>query len=351
MLDELIDSTKGVLDDSLGFVKEGVGLLKDGMNSASSGRTQGLSSHTASILKNGLSRTNRFQVIIALPQKIVEDTEKNAEKSSQLAQWFGEAVKIVKIFSGKGSADYTRGLDLMCAQTSLPGKTINVSETKYNGDTLKSGHSILYGQHQFTFKVSTDMYEKDIIDNWMNLVVDPTTHEVGYHSDYATNIIINQLNTNDKVVKSYMLEDAWPVNVNELVLSHLESNNTHELMVQFAYRRWKDLDLDSTGNGLLDKLSQTPFGPYLAPILSNPAVQKGLEYLKDSTGLDLEGEAVNIYNQVDKIVRETTGESIGNAVSLLNGIKANLDLTENISPEQIVKLSEIIDGTIGKIKE
>ena len=350
MFEDYVDTAKGVFDDSVGWVKEGIGVLTEGANSIPSKPPSTRAAQT-NILKNGLSRTNRFQVIIELPQKIVDNTEKEAKKSSELAKWFGEAVKIVKIFTGNGAADYTRGLDIMCAQTSLPGKMINVSETRYNGDTVKAGHSILYGQHQFTFKVSTDMFEKTIIDNWMNIVVNPNTHEVGYHRDYATNIIINQLNTNDQIVKSIMLEDAWPVNVNELIVSNLEFNNTHELMVQFAYRRWKDVDLDTTGNGLLDKLSQTPFGPYLAPILSNPAVQKGLEYLKENTGLDLEGEAVNIYNQVDKIVKETTGESLGSATSLLNGIKANLGLAENISPDQIVKLSEIIDGTIGKFRE
>lgn len=311
----------------------------------------GFQEHTAHILKHGLSRTNRFRVIIQLPQKIVDNTAEEAKKSSKLAEWFGEAIKVVKIFTGNGTADFTRGLDIMCSQTALPGKMINVSETKYNGDTLKAGYSIMYGQQQFTFKVSRDMYEKNIIDSWMNLVVDPNTHEIGYHSSYATNIVIHQLNNRDQVVHSVMLEDAWPVNVNELVLSNLETNNTHELMVQFAYRKWKNVDLDTSGNGLIDKLSQTPFGPFLAPILSNPAVQKGLEYLEEQTGIDLEGEAVNIYNQVDKIVRETTGESINQTITLINGIKANLDLVENISPTQLAKLMDLIDGTIDKMKE
>lgn len=358
MANSLLDQANGLFDQGVSatksFLSDGYDLAKDTIDSlanTSAGKHDTYASHVQNILKNGLARTNRFQVIIPLPQKIVDDTAEEAQKSSELSKWFGEAIKVVKIFTGKGSAEFTRGLEIMSVQTSLPGKTLNISETKYNGDTLKSAYSILYGQHQFTFKVSRDMYEKTIIDRWMNIIVDPNTHEVGYHQTYAVDIIINQLDESDKVVKSIMLEDAWPVNVNELTLSNLEFNNTHELMVQFAYRKWKDVDIDTSGNGLLDKLSQTPLGPYLTPILSNPAVQKGLEYLEQTTGIDLEGEAVNIYNQVDKIVRETTGESINSSVTLLNGIMANLHLTEGLTNSQIAKLMELITGTISKIKE
>lgn len=307
--------------------------------------------HNAHLLKHGLARTNRFQVIIQLPEKIVDQASAEAKTSSNLAKWFGEAIKIVKIFTGKGSSEFTRGLDIMTSQTELPGKTINISETKYNGDTLKAGQSILYGQHQFVFKVSSDMYEKGIIERWMDLIVDPNTHEVGYQNTYATNITINQLNLNDEIVYSVRLIDAFPVNVNSMVLSNSEMNNTHELMVQFAYRKWENVDRDTSGNGLLNKLSQTPFGPYLTPILSNPVVQKGLDYLKENTGIDLEGEGVNIYNQVDKIVRETTGESINSSVSLLNGIKANLGLTEGLSSSQAAKLFDLITGTVDRMKQ
>lgn len=310
--------------------------------------------YTAGIIKNGLAPTNRFQVLIPVPASLLPSEKPAADGIgsglSKLQKYFGEAVKVVRIFTGGGSTEYTRGLDLMCSQTELPGKTINTSETKYNGDVYKIGQSLMYGNHQFTFKVSGDMYEKTIVDSWMNLVINPETHEVSYLSDYAVTINIFQLDQRDKIVHAVSLIDAFPVMMNPLTLSNNEHNNTHELMVQFAYRRWVNLDLSAEAGNNLGGLMDTPFGPYLAPFLSNPVVQRGLEYVKNATGLDLEGEAMNIYKQVDDIVQATTGESVNKTVGLLNTIKASVDVNDNISSTDAAKLLDLLDGTIGKLK-
>jgi len=314
--------------------------------------------HTANILQNGLARTNRFQVLIptptmrnaaALDSSI--DSTGNEPPISKLKSMFGEAVKVIRIFTGGGSAaEYTRGLDLMCSQTELPGKTINTSETKYNGDVHKVGQSVMYGNQQFTFHVSQDMYEKTIIDQWMNMVVDPETHEISYLSDYAVTINIFQLDQNDKIVHAVALLDAFPVMMNPLTMSNSEHNNVHELMVQFAYRRWVNLDLSASPANGMDSLLDTPLGPYLAPILSNPVVQRGLEYVKNSTGIDLQGEALNIYKQVDDIVKNTTGESINKSVGLMNTIKASLDVNDKITQADAGKLFDFVEGAVKKFK-
>ena len=310
--------------------------------------------HVAHILQHGMSRTNRFQVLIPVPQKMQKAVATNKDdkegKLSKFKEAFQEVVKVIKVFTGSSTTEVTRGLDMMCSQTELPGKTINVSETKYNGDVHKIGQSIMYGNQQFVFKVSRDMLEKTVIDEWMSLVVNPKTHEVGYLQDYAVPITIYQLDTMDNIVHAVVLEDAYPVMSNPLTLSNLEMNNTHEFMVQFAYRSWHYADINADGeNTLMDSLMQTPFGPYLAPVLSNPVVQRGLDYIENATGIDLEGEALNIYKQIDDVVRETTGESINKTVGLLNGIKASIDVSDKIKPTQAAELMDLIDGTIDKI--
>lgn len=310
--------------------------------------------YTANILQNGLARTNRFQVLIPVPTipSLTSAAEDDSADSvfGKIGGYVKEAFKVIRIFTGGGTAEYTRGLDLMCSQTELPGKTINTSETKYNGDVHKIGNSLMYGNHQFVFKVSRDMYEKTIIDQWMNMVVDPETHEISYLDEYAVSINIFQLDESDEIMQAIELVDAFPVMLNPLTLSNSEHNNTHELMVQFAYRKWRNIDLTGEpGNGL-DSLMDTPLGPYLAPILTNPVVQRGLDYVKNATGIDLEGEAVNVYNQIDDIVKNTTGESINKSVGLLNQIKASLDVNDLLTRPQQEGLFDLVEGTINKLK-
>lgn len=295
--------------------------------------------------KHGFARTNRFQVIIPLPDKITQVLATNTQKSP-LAEAIGKVSEIVRIFTGPSTTAYTRGLEMMCMQTELPGKTINVSEGKYNGDVFKVAHSILYGNQQFTFKVSGDMYEKTILDAWMNLIVDPDTHEVGYYKDYVVPISIFQLDTNDNIVHGVVLHDAYPVLTNPLTLSNAEMNNVHELMTQFTYKRWENLDITGMSGSAFSQLAQTPLGPYLTPILSNPVVQRGLDYIKNTTGLNLEGEAMNVYNQVNDIVEKSVGISAGRTTSLLNSTKVKMESNTLIDGTSKGKLGNYINGLL-----
>lgn len=314
--------------------------------------------HMAHVSQHGLSRTNRFQVLIPVPQKLIPEEASDApeemvgppQPKSKMKKYFEEAVKVIRVFTGGGTVEFTRGLDLMCSQTELPGKTINISETKYNGDVRKMGNSIMYGNQQFVFRVSKDMFEKNIIDEWMNMIVNPETHEIGYYDDYVSNITVYQLDTKDEIMHAIMLEDAYPVMSNPLTLSNMEQNNTHELMVQFAYRRWKNVQFEEEKGGKFDSLLQTPLGPYISKVITNPLVVRGLDYVENVTGIDLTGEALNIYNQVYDVVESTTGLSIDKSVGLLNTIKATLDLNKNLTPSQITGLLDMIEGTVEKIK-
>jgi hypothetical protein len=299
----------------------------------------------ATITKYSLSRSNRFSVIIPLPPALRELTPTNSQR--RVSAFFDNSVvKLVRSYFA-GSSTITRGLELMVEQTELPGKNINTMDLKYNGDMLKMPNGIIYAVQQFTFHVSSDMYEKNIIDEWMNLIIDPRTHEIGYMDDYSTNIIVNQLDERDNIVHSIVLYDAYPMNVNPLVIANSETNMTHRLMCMFAYRKWERIgESENDRNSLIDSLSQTPLGPYITPILNNPVVQKALDVFETNTGIDLEGEAIAIYNQLDDIVRATTGSSINKTVGLIEGIRAQVNNDDKLDNTQKAKILDLIEDIL-----
>ena len=299
----------------------------------------------ATITKYSLSRSNRFSVIIPLPPALRELTPTNSQR--RVSAFFDNSVvKLVRSYFA-GSSTITRGLELMVEQTELPGKNINTMDLKYNGDMLKMPNGIIYAVQQFTFHVSSDMYEKNIIDEWMNLIIDPRTHEIGYMDDYSTNIIVNQLDERDNIVHSIVMYDAYPMNVNPLVIANSETNMTHRLMCMFAYRKWERIgESENDRNSLIDSLSQTPLGPYITPILNNPVVQKALDVFETNTGIDLEGEAIAIYNQLDDIVRATTGSSINKTVGLIEGIRAQVNNDDKLDNTQKAKILDLIEDIL-----
>ena len=308
-----------------------------------------LQRYIAHITKYSVARTNRFQVLIPLPAAMQSKiSEANQSKLNTILN--SDIIKVLSSYIGGSSTDVTRGLELMCEQTELPGKAITTADVKYNGDFIKLPYSVVYAAQQFTFTVSRDMYEKNVIDEWMNLIYNPVTHEIGYHDDFVSNIIVNQLDMNDNVVHSILLRDAYPMITNPLVVSNAESDQAHKLMSMFAYRRWERISEAENDTTDVTRLAETPLGPYVAPILSNPAVQKALEVFEANTGIDLEGEAVAVYNQLDGIVTATTGTSVNKTASLIEQIRARTLNNNKISSQQKAELIELIDTLLNNLR-
>lgn len=308
--------------------------------------------HFAHVLKYGLARSNRFQVLIPLP-RVLESGTANTNQSKTSSWMSSDVIQLISSFTGAGTSNVTRGLNMMIESTEIPGKNLNTTDVRYNGDFFKLPYSVIYPAQQFTFRVSRDMHEKNIIDEWMNLIFDPVSHEVAYMDDFCVNITINQLDDQDRIVYSVVLRDAFPILVNPLTVSNEEQNQFHRLATMFSYKRWERIG--EAENKIIDggvgSLSQTVFGPILAPILTNPAVKKALEILERNTGIDLEGEAVAIYNQVDAVVRSTTGSSISTSTSVLEQIKASVRMNGEITDMQKAELLEIIENAIDALKK
>lgn len=306
--------------------------------------------HISHLLKHGVARSNRFQLLIPLPNELLSRVSNTAQSKTSSILGGGDVLSLISSFVGGSSNDVTRGLNLMIEQTEIPGKNLTTSDIKYNGDFYRHAYAIVYGMLPFTFKVSRDMYEKNIIDEWMNIIIDPRTHEVRYMDDYVVDITINQLDEQDNVVYSVVLKDCFPTMCNPMTSSNEEMNVVHRLMCMFSYRRWERVGERENQNGPYASLSQTVFGPILAPILSNPAIQKALDIFENATGIDLEGEAVNIYNQVENIVRATTGSSVNTSVGVLEEIKARTENNQKIEPLQKAKVLEVIENAIGSLR-
>jgi len=303
--------------------------------------------HLQYITKYSLARTNRFQVIIPLPDAILPETSNTDQEKT--STFFGSDV-IKKVASYLNGPELSRGLEIMLESTDMPGKNLATTEVKYNGDFYKVPYTNTYEAQSFTFRCSRDMYEKNIIDDWMNLIFNPTTHEIGYMDEYATNITINQLNEQDQIVYSVILKDAFPSLCSPVAMSNEDKDTFARLQVEFMYRRWQKQEESVDDQGGVSSLTQTPLGPIVAPVLSNPAVQNALSAFEDQTGLDLEGEAVNIYNNIDSVLKNTTGSSVNQSASVLEGMKAQIEVNGNISDDQKGTLIDKVNDAITNLR-
>ena len=318
--------------------------------------------HMNALLRYGIQRSNRYEVTIPLPKSLGGTSSSSASgRTSQSGQHslfgydtsidiFGFKIdvldSITSIVSNR-AGDQVRGLSLMCEQTEIPGKSFSTTDVKYNGDYFRMPYSNVYGLHSFTFNVSQDGYEKAITDKWMDTVINIGTQEIGYYDDYTTDVTISLLDTQDHKSYSVRLIDAYPVFSNPITVNQSENNTVALLMVQFAYRKWEIVGSESN-SGLASSLSETPFGKYLTPILSNPVVKQATSVLKQN-GIDLEGDAVQYYNMADSIVKGTTGSSINKSTTLLNGMINQVQSDHKINANQTAKVISMLRNTIGTL--
>lgn len=305
--------------------------------------------HLRYVIDHGIARSNRFQVLIPLPPFMQKKTVQQATGQLSLDIFGVDVGPILSAFLGADRKEVTRGLDIMCDQTDLPGKSFTTSDVKYNGDFYKLPNTVVYSLHNFNFHPSEDMYEKNLIDAWMSAIININTQEIMYYEDFTTDITINMMDTNDRVVYTAILKDAYPIYNNPITLNHGEKDMAAIMMVQFAYRKWFRAGEQQTNNTGLNRLSQTALGQYLTPILSNPVVAEALNMMKDR-GIDLEGDALEYYKMADNIVQNTTGTSINHSVGLLNGMIAQIKLSDNITGTQAADLLRILDDTVRKLK-
>ena len=170
-----------------------------------------LKNFQAEVRSRGLSKPNRFEIMFPPPLAMIN--------------------KIVDI----------KPVLLYCESTSLPPQNIGVKTQRIYGPGYPRPVSTDYGGDgiTMTFLLDQPMDIRAFFDLWLSSIVDPNQFFVNYQSNYVVPITINQLNMQDQVVYSAILEDAFPRSVSLLELNQSTQNSVHKLSVTFVYRRWR----------------------------------------------------------------------------------------------------------------
>lgn len=170
--------------------------------------TFNLDDFKSSIRQGSLARTNRFEVNILKPPRLASDDE-----------------RLVSLYS---------------EQTSLPPINLNVRSYKIWGPTIHRPQSIEYGGEgiSITFHVDRDMRVKKFFDDWLDIIVSGDNYTVSYQEDYATTVDIHQLNEQNDITYTAQLVNAFPRSMNLMELNNASQNQTHRLVVTFAYEYW-----------------------------------------------------------------------------------------------------------------
>lgn len=133
-----------------------------------------------------------------------------------------------------------RLFNLFCQSASLPGATVQVKKQNLFGPAYIRPANINYGEQiSLSFLCDKDMQIRKGFDEWLHQVINKSSFTVAYKSDYARDVLIDQLNEKEEITYSIRLVEAFPVSIGALALNQSALDRFHILPVTLAYRYWE----------------------------------------------------------------------------------------------------------------
>jgi len=194
--------------------------------------------------RTGAAKQNRFAVYMNLPLLSIDS------KSI-----------ITNVVSGNFNPlqmiNDPRDISLLCETVSLPGRSISTTEYFTSLKAKKMAYGYINEDINMTFLLTGDYYIKNVLDKWINKIVNYDRHTINYKDDYVSEIEIQQLNDMNVPTYSVKLLKAFPINVAAVELSNSSENSIARVSVTFTYDDWTEVT--SAGSAIASRIGTEIF--------------------------------------------------------------------------------------------
>lgn len=160
-------------------------------------------------VREGLSRTNHFSVLLTPPSSLANDNIISP--------------KMTKIL-------------LFCEQAQLPGVSFSTSQVRSFGEFKEVPYEKLYEPISLNFYVDADLTVKVLFDKWVNLIQNTQTRTFSYPDEYMTDnikIFVHDVQSQKKYCVT--LYECYPKAVSPIQLDY-NSKDIMRVQVQIIYK-------------------------------------------------------------------------------------------------------------------
>ena len=159
-------------------------------------------------LTNGGARANQFEVLVTFPTLVPNSANANAK------------------------------VPYLCEAASLPASTIEVAEGWYRGRRVPFAGERNFQPWTLTF-LNENFEVYNAFQSWSNSMNNVSTNQgVIDWSQYTTQLVVNQLDRNDNVIKTFTFQGAFPIDVSAIDLNFASNNQIEKFNVTFDYTNW-----------------------------------------------------------------------------------------------------------------
>ena len=136
-----------------------------------------------------------------------------------------------------GADNVTADLSFLCKSTTLPGQSITATVVDFRGRQIKlAGDSRAFEDWSMTVINDTSFNIRNSFEQWMEKINNMSTNGGATNpADYQTDIVVQQLDRDDKVLKTYTLINAFPVSLGEIAVSYDTNDSIEDFTIDFAY--------------------------------------------------------------------------------------------------------------------
>jgi len=190
-----------------------------------------ISEFKSNISEYGILQNNKFSVFIPISPNVLVSTFTNT---------------LDPLFT----IDSMRALQFRAEAASVPGFSLQTQDVRVQGTGVnqKMPFNALFPDVNVTFLADSgaDIYK--YFYSWFSNIVDFTgssfsfypspSYEVGYKSDYVTDISILVYDNFGNLTKQIILYEAFPDSITEIPLDWADKDRPMKFTVKFAYTRW-----------------------------------------------------------------------------------------------------------------
>ena len=168
----------------------------------------------------GGARNNQFKVTLAVPGAI-------SVSGPTGSQTVGET----------GENDMIRKAAFHCRATNLPGQTLTEIPVSFRGRTIYlAGDRTFDDAWTTTFFNDADFAVRTMIERWMNAIND-LSEATGLvdPAAYQTDLHVQHLDRDNRVLKNYRFESAWPTTISQIDLAAEQADAIETFDVTWRY--------------------------------------------------------------------------------------------------------------------
>lgn len=155
----------------------------------------------------------------------------------------------------------------LCEAASLPASTIGVASVPFRGINVPFAGDRQYQPWNLTVMNDVDFAIRNALEIWQQGIVENDTN-LGrtVSSQYTATGLVQQLDRNDNIIKTYEFVDMFPENISDIPLAFGTNDTIETFGVTFRYTTWSS-NLASTasaigavaGNTILSNIPTTGF--------------------------------------------------------------------------------------------